>query len=243
MLPRRLGVARTVVIGAMMAASLATSASALPSTLGGRWEGAVQIPGSPVVIVLDLEQSAAGVWVGSAIFPGFGVKGAPLKDLAAQDSEFSGSVKSAMGEPKLIARLTADGTLSGSYEQAGHRLPMSLKRAGVAQVDLPKQSTAIRKELEGGWESLLDLGAFKMRLGLKLANGGQGWAEGQLIMIDSGNSAAPVDLISQTGDKLELSIAAVNFGYEGLISRSNDELKGILRVGSLEFPLIWLRAK
>jgi len=243
MLPRGLGRTGRVVLAAALAAGTASSAMAAERSLAGRWEGTAQIPGASVAIVVDLEESAVGGWVGSVIFPGFGVKGAPLKDLTVKDAEFSCTVKNAMGEPRLSARLAADGTLAGNYEQAGHSAPLSLKRTGAAQVDLPKQSTAIRKELEGGWEGLLDLGAFKMRLALKLSSGEKGQAEGQLIMLDSGNYTTPVDLISQTGDKLELNIASVNFGHEGLISRSNEELRGILRAGSLEFPLIWRRAR
>lgn len=243
MLPKRFGAAGTVLLATTLAAGLACSGFAADSPLAGRWEGTVQTPGMPVTLVLDLGHGAAGEWAGSAVFPGFGVKGAPLKDVTVKDSEASFTVLSAMGDPKLTVRVVADGTLSGSYEQGGHTVPVSLKRAGAAQIDFPKPSTPIRKELEGRWEGALDFGGFKMRLGLKLASGAKGLAEGQLIMHDSGDYAAPIDLITQDGDKLEMRVAAVNFGYEGLISRSNEEFRGILRIGAFEYPLVWLRSK
>ena len=243
MLPRCYGAAAILVFAAAMAASPVSSAAAANSPLAGRWEGTVQGPGSSFTMVLDLDKDSTGQWAGSAIFPAFGVKGAPLKDVTVKDSEISFSVRSAMGDPKLTGRLAADGVLSGTYEEAGHSVPFSLKRAGVAQVDYPRPCTPIRKEVEGRWESLLDIGAFKLKLGFKMTSGAKGLAEGEFTMIDPGNFSVPMDLISQDGDRLELIVASLNFGYEGLISKSNDEMKGILRMGSLEFPLVWQRTK
>jgi hypothetical protein len=147
-----------------------------------------------------------------------------------------------MGDPKIAARLGEDGALSGTYEQAGSTLHLSLKRVGEAQVDYPRQSTAIQKELEGSWEGALDIGAFKMRLGLKLANSDKGPATGQLLLLYAGDYAPSVDWISQERDNFELSVPAVNFGYEGRFDKASDELRGVLRAGSLELPLVWRRS-
>ena len=233
---------RLMMFLATLAASPAYSSAAAAAGLAGRWEGMIQTPAAPIVVVLDIAKTSEGGWVGSAIFPAFGVKGAPLKDLSVDGPALAFTVKSAMGEPKVAARLAEDGTLAGTYEQAGHSLQLSLKRVGEPQVDLPRPSTSIQKALEGGWQGLLDMGAFKMRLGLKLANGEEGPATGQLILLDSGDYTSTVELISQDGDNLELGVPAVNFGYEGRFDKANGEVRGILRVGSLEVPLVWHRS-
>jgi hypothetical protein len=121
-------------------------------------------------------------------------------------------------------------------------LQLSFKRVGEAQVDYPRQSTAIQKELEGGWQGVLDVGAFKMRLGLKLSNAEKGLAAGQLILLDSGNYSPTVEWISQERDNLELSVPAVNLGYEGRFDKASGEVRGVLRAGSLELPLVWRRS-
>lgn len=211
------------------------------SPLAGRWEGTAQTAGSPIVIVLDLAQAGGGAWIGSAIFPQLGVKGAPLKDLSVDATAMAGTVKSALSEPKITAKLADDGTLAGSFEYAGHNLHLSLKRSGESQVDIPRPSTAIKNELEGKWQGTLDLGGFKMRLGLELANGDKGFATGKLIMIDSGNYAAPIDLIAQNGDSFELTVPAVNFGYEGRFDKPSGEVRGVLWAGPLQIPLAWRR--
>src|SRR5689334_24996212 len=90
-----------------------------------RWEGAVQIPGRELRIVIDLAQDSGGQWIGSAIVPGFGVKGAPLSDIAVKDSQVSFSVKGALGGPKFTGHLSAAGVLTGDYEQAGNTAPVT----------------------------------------------------------------------------------------------------------------------
>jgi hypothetical protein len=192
-------------------------------------------------MVLDIGKTPEGGWAGSAIFPGFGVKGAQLGDLSVDASTVKFTVKGAMGDPRITAHLGEGGTLAGTYEQAGSTLHLALKRVGEAQVDYPRQSTAIQKELEGSWEGALDIGTFKMRLGLKLANSDKGPATGQLLLRYAGDYAPPVEWISEERDNLELSIPAVNFGYEGRFDKASGEIRGVLRAGSLEFPLAWHR--
>jgi len=229
---------------AMLAAVLSAGAASPPAggaAWAGRWEGVIQTPGAPVAVVLDLEKAGDGKWAGSAIFPAFGVKGAPLKDLSIDGSSIVFAVKDAMGTPKITAQLGGDRTLSGKYEQGGNSAALFLRRTGNAQVDLPPVSTAIQKELEGEWRGVLQIGEFKLHLGLKLSNSEKGPATGQLIMIDSGNYSPAVELITQRGDNLELTIPAVNFGYEGRLDSASGELRGVLRLSSLELPFVWSR--
>lgn len=228
---------------AAVCSSAASSFGASPAdSLAGRWEGTADAPGLRIAMVVDIGKTSEGGWAGSAIFPGFGVKGAQLGQLSVDASTVKFTVKGAMGDPGITAHLAEDGRLAGTYEQVGKTLQLSLKRVGEAQVDYPRQSTPIQKELEGGWDGLLDMGAFKMRLGLKLANSEKGPATGQLILLDSGNYSPPVEWVSQQRDDLELSVPAVNLGFEGRFDKTADELRGILRVGSLECPLAWRRA-
>ncbi len=238
MLPRRFGAAGTTVLAMVLSVGLASPGKAETTALAGRWEGTAQTPGSPIVIVLDIAKTD-GAWIGSAIFPQFGVKGAPLKDLSVDATALACTVKGALGDPKFIAKLTENGTLSGSFEYAGHNLPLALRRVGEPQVDHLRPSTAIQKQLEGNWQGTLDLGGFKMRLGLELANGDKGFATGKLIMFDSGNYAAPVELIVQNGDSFELGVPAINFGYEGRFDKPSGEMRGVLWAGPMQVPLAW----
>ena len=62
-------------------------AAALPcraeDVISGRWEGTAHIPDNELIVVVDLAQEN-GVWVGSIITPGLGLKGTPLTDIKVQ---------------------------------------------------------------------------------------------------------------------------------------------------------------
>src|SRR5215216_2376729 len=75
-------------------------AAALPcraeDAISGRWEGTARIPDDELTVVVDLAQQN-GVWVGSIIIPGFGVKGMPLTDIKVQSSDVSFVFKGPLG--------------------------------------------------------------------------------------------------------------------------------------------------
>ena len=132
----------------LFAAALPLCFAAEPGV--GRWEGTIRIPGRDLTIVVDLANDG-GRWIGSAVVPGFDLKGAPLADIAVNGSEVSFAFKFGFGRPKFKARL--DGaTLTGDFMQAGLSAPFVLHNIGDPQVDFPKQSTAISKQVEGEWQ-------------------------------------------------------------------------------------------
>src|SRR5947209_4992535 len=59
----------------------------------GRWEGLVDIPGSPLKVVVDLAVGESGAPTGSITIPGLGMKGAELSDIVSHDSDAAFSIK------------------------------------------------------------------------------------------------------------------------------------------------------
>src|SRR4051794_31918510 len=108
--------------------------------LEGRWEGTLEVPGGGLAAVIDLAKSD-GKWMGSATVPGF-TKGAPLGEISVEAAAVSFTLKGAMGEPKFSGSVEGS-TFAGSFTQGGNRAPFRLRRTGEAQVDLPRQSTAV----------------------------------------------------------------------------------------------------
>src|SRR5947209_2828688 len=78
---------------------------------GRALEGVIQIPGSPLRLVVDLAQDAAGQWTGSAIFPDLGIKGTPLAEIAADSSRVAFEIKGVLGGPRITGSFTPDGKL------------------------------------------------------------------------------------------------------------------------------------
>src|SRR5436309_637707 len=77
-----------------------------------RWEGTVELPGRTISLIIDLDRDSTGQWIGSAIVPGFSVKGAGLKDIVIKDSELAFVIPGALGGPTLQGRLGAEGNLT-----------------------------------------------------------------------------------------------------------------------------------
>ena len=204
-----------------------------------RWEGTIRLPGREIPVVLDLDRDGSGHWVGSAILPGLGVKGAPLTDLVVQDDHFSCAVKGALGDPKLSGRLIADGSVQGVFELSGNSAPFSARKAGPPQIDLPRQSTAVRPDFLGEWQGELKLPDHSLQVKLALAN-----REGKAVAtvtVPPPNTNVAVDLVTQDSDTLTLEMRKIGATYDGVLRPGGDEINGTFQQAGLEFPSVFHR--
>jgi hypothetical protein len=202
-----------------------------------RWEGAVQIPGRDLRLVIDLALDSHGQWTGSAIVPGFGIKGAPLADIAVNDSAVSFAIKGALGEPKLKGRLTADGAFAGDYQQAGNSAPFLLRNVGPPQVEPPRESTAVPRELEGEWQGEMSYVGNLIHIRLKLTNQPGGKAAGQFVFVGKRETRLPIDLVTEDAGLLTVELFGPGITYEGRFRRDASEITGAFRQGAIEIPL------
>jgi hypothetical protein len=208
-------------------------------TVAGRWEGAVQIPGAEVRLVIDLAQSGDGKWSGSAILPGFGVKGAPLADLAVTDSGVNFSLAGVFGDPKFTGHLAA-GSISGDFTQSGNTAPFALRNTGPPQVEPPRVSTPVHKELEGEWRSEFELFGSKLRARLTLTNE-SGRTVAKFVVGNKKDTELPVDFVSQDGDWLTVQANKFGIAYEGRYSAGKNEIEGAFEQAGFESPLVFHR--
>lgn len=220
----------------LVCAALCQAANPAPA-LAGRWEGDVQIPGSGLHVVIDLDQKGAA-WVGSAIVPGYGVKGAPLSPLTVKDRDIEFKLKHAIGDPTFKAQLEADGTLKGKFTLGENSAPFVLTRTGAAQVELPKTSTPVSNGLKGNWRGDLQFLTQKLNVVLKL-NGSDPAKPGEFVVTEWGPKSFPIELWTEEGNNVAF-VAAEGFTFEGELSK--DEIAGTFRVSIIEQPLTLRRA-
>jgi hypothetical protein len=231
-MPMRLGT--TVLFAATLVCQAADPAAA-------RWEGDVQIPGRELKLIVDLAPDSAGGWIGSAIVPGFGIKGAPLADIVVKNSNVSFTLKGALGEPRLTGRLAENGALTGDFEQAGNRAAFALQKTGPPQVDSPRRSTPVRREIEGEWKGVMDLFGYPINVTLNLANqGGNGTA--QFHILGKRDTVVKLDLVIEENDNLTVESSETGIVYEGRFRVAANEINGAYRQGPNEAPLILHRA-
>jgi hypothetical protein len=210
----------------------------------GRWEGSAQIPGGELKLIVDLSEESGKGWIGSIIVPGFGVKGAPLGNIALKDSEFAFAIKDAFGgQAKFKAHLSADGHLAGDFMQGGNTAPFVLEKTGPPQVELPPRSTAVSKELEGEWKGEYELNGYARHVTMKFANRGPDGAGVEFVIVGKKTNNVPVSLVTQEGDFLSIKSEEFGITYEGRFRKEAAEIKGVFTQGPFELPLVMRRAQ
>ena len=231
-------------LAAILFASAALGQAA--ESAAGRWEGAAQIPGLDLKLIVDLSENAGKGWIGSVIVPGFGVKGAQLVDLHVRSSDLAFAIKGALGNDRagkaeIKAHLTADGHLAGDFTQGGNSAPFVLKKTGPAQVDLPPRNTAVSKELEGEWKGDYEMMGYARHATMKFANRDADGGAVEFVVVGKKVNNIPVSLVTQDGDFVTVKSDEFGITFEGRFVKEAGELKGTLSQGAMEAPLLLRR--
>ena len=210
----------------------------------GRWDGAVQIPGRELQVVVDLAKAGDDPWHGSITISGLNIQGAQLVDIAVQDSGAFFGIKTSRGlEATFKGHFGDDGTLSGDFIQAGNQAAFILKKIGAPQVEAPLRSTLVAKEIEGEWKGEYQIFGTPRHVTLKLANGAENSATAELVVIGKKVNNLPVDLVTQEGDLITIDSHQTGIGYEGRSNKEANEIKGTFMQGPIELPLILHKTK
>lgn len=125
--------------GAGPGAATIAMASEASDALAGRWEGAIQIPGSPLEVRLHFTANDAG----SISIPAQGAKDLALEKVSVDGAKATFAIRGIPGNPVFTGTVSDDGgTISGSFVQGGATFPFELKRA-------PEPKAASAGSLEG----------------------------------------------------------------------------------------------
>jgi hypothetical protein len=214
----------------------------------GRWEGSIQIPERELKVIVDLAQDKAGAWIGSIIVPGLEIKGTPLTDIVVKESEAAFAIKNALAGQQIAAarfqaRLNAKGALAGDFLQGGNTAPFALEKTGPPQVELPPQSSAVAKELEGEWIGEYELLGYPRHVTIRLTNHAGGGVTTEFVVVGKKTTNLPVDLVTQQEDFIRIESHETGINYEGRFRKEAGEIKGTFEQGPLEIPLVLHRAK
>lgn len=102
-------------------------AAAEPSPLMGHWEGAIEIPGSPLQILTDFSQKGDGTLTGTITIPAQMAKNLPLAAIKVYQGQAAFEIEGVPGKPAFMGRFSPDGrSLSGDFSQSGQTFPFSL---------------------------------------------------------------------------------------------------------------------
>lgn len=235
-------IGRSVASAVFLAAALAAApvqASQAPGAVG-HWSGAIETPGQPLQIEVDLAPGLPPAWVGAISIAAQNLKGFPLTSVGVKDKAVTFVIPNAPGTPTFKGTLSADGTtIAGDFSQGGAVLPFKLTRTGEAVMPPPPaKSTAITKDMEGTWSGTVQAGGQSLRLMLKLAAGPDG-AKGSIVSVDQGGVEIPIATIAQTGTHLDLQLPSISGSYVGDLK--DGKLVGTWSQGPGSVPLEFVR--
>ncbi|MEE8524437.1 MAG: alpha/beta fold hydrolase, partial [Thermoanaerobaculia bacterium] len=131
----------TILIWTISLTVAAAAWSQEPVELSGHWEGAIEVPGQPLQVKVDLALEA-GEWSGTIDIPAQGVRGLALDGFSVEEGEQGVEVRFAIrgvpGNPTFLGKLE-DGEIRGIFTQGGARLRFVLGRDAVEAPARPQE--------------------------------------------------------------------------------------------------------
>jgi len=130
----------------------AAAAAADAASAAGRWEGAIELPGSELAVTVDLARDDDGAWRGDVDIPAQGARDLPLTAIEAADGNVRFTLAGVPGAPTFAGELSADGAeLAGDFTQGGQTFPFHLARSAAAAEVAPALDPAAALEGLDDW--------------------------------------------------------------------------------------------
>lgn len=218
---------------AMLASfSIATSAPAQEPQ--GNWQGAVQVPGGQLRMVLHIQKGADGRYAGTMDVPDQGAKGIPLGSIVAAGQTLEFEVPLIRGRYRATWD-TSQNQWKGEWMQ-GVAMPLNLVRLGEGSGPL----AMVVDGLDGDWDGRINLGARQPRavFHIKTANG---VTTATMDSLDEGTNGIPVSSITRTGDRVKLELGLIGAAFEATLAPDGRTLSGYWTQAGSAFPLTLTR--
>jgi len=104
--------------------------------LAGRWEGAINLPGTALGVSIDFSKKADGTWQGDVDIPMQNAKALPLININISGATISFAIQNVPGNPAFKGAVAANGnSIAGDFTQGGQTFSFTLKRKSAAELD------------------------------------------------------------------------------------------------------------
>ena len=118
---------------ALLLAAASLGAAEPRPDISGHWEGAIELPGQALEVLIDFERGDAG-WEGRIDIPAQGAMDLPLAEIRAEADSVAFLLAGVPGDPRF-AGLCAGEEIAGTFTQNGFGFPFRLTRGE----DAPKR--------------------------------------------------------------------------------------------------------
>jgi uncharacterized protein len=123
---RIIGIVSIVLAGLSAAEADPSLSGSDNSDVAGHWEGAVELPGSPLSISVDLVYND-GYWAGTIDIPAQGAMGLALEGFVIDGADATFAIAGVPGDPVFVGTVVP-GEMTGTFTQNGIGVPFRLTR-------------------------------------------------------------------------------------------------------------------
>jgi hypothetical protein len=237
---------------ALLAALLISSTIAFgaPSTnsIVGDWLGTLDTGAAKLRLLFKITQTYSGVLTAKLDSLDQGARDIPVNAITVKDNAIRLEVKVVQG--------AYDGTLdeggkkmTGTWQQAGHSLPLTLERhegavaapEKLSPTDLAASKQAAQK-LTGVWNGTLAAGAASFRLKVKITKTAEGAATGTIESLDQGVKDIPLSGITCKEGAVHFEARGIGAHYDGTLSPAGVILAGQWHQSGQAMPLEFKKA-
>ena len=208
----------------------ATAQPATPQNVAGDWEGALDTPAGQLRLVLHLTPGADGALKATLDSVDQGAMGIPVSAVKLEGSKLNLTVDAVNGAYNGTVNADASG-IQGTWSQ-GASLPLNFKRAVARAAAKP----APPSEIDGAWTGVLDTGAAKLRIVVKITNTSDGLSA-QLQSPDQGQNWIPATAVARKDNALNLSFAGLGAEFAGKIAADRQTIDGTFTQMGVPMPL------
>jgi pimeloyl-ACP methyl ester carboxylesterase len=110
----------------------------VPFDPSGHWEGSIDIPGTPITVLVDLSRGDGSAWTGTIDIPLQGAKGVALAGIAVRGDSLLFALAGIPGDPRF-AGAAREGRVEGTFTQGGQQFPFHLGREKMALPGRPQE--------------------------------------------------------------------------------------------------------
>jgi len=215
----------------MLAIFTAALTLTAPPSAAGVWEGNIDIPGSPIGLIVHLTDTGSAGWIGSVDTPSQRSFGLPLSEVQVDGPHVVATCT--VTAASWDAHLSDDGdALQGTWHQGGGAFPLNCSR----MTPPPVIPAALATALSGTWEGHLDVGAVRLRIVLSLRQAGPHTITGHMVSPDQSPDKIPIGRVDWSQDRrMKILVGSLGATFDVTLAASAESLTGTFIQGGVPF--------
>ena len=212
------------------AAAQGAALPAAPPSVAGDWEGALDTPSGQLHLVLHLTAGADGALKATLDSVDQGAMGIPVSSATLKDGKLNLTVDAVQGTYEGTVNADASG-IEGTWSQ-GMALKLNFKRAAAKGAAKP----APPSEIDGTWTGVLDTGAAKLHVVVRIVNTSEGLTA-QLQSPDQGQNWIPASTVDKKDNALTLTFVGMNAEFAAKLAADLQTMDGTFTQMGNAMPL------